>query len=80
LAVKNLKLAWVGTSVLFSYSHFHAFWFIAPDIKAFIYYQTVYTLGLGLACGYAVYKHKSLGGAMLIHGLFNLGFYVGALS
>lgn len=80
VANKNKKAAWIFTSVLFSYAHLHAFWFVAPDIRSFVYYQAVYTLGLGLACGYMVFKHNSLAGAILVHGLFNLGFFLGALA
>ena len=69
-------LAYFTTSILFSYSHFHAVWFVPEAVQGFIYYQTAYTFLLALACGYSVLRYSSLAGAMLIHFLFNLGFYL----
>ncbi len=75
----NPKVIWVSTSVIFSYSHFHAFWFVPQSIHPFIIYQTAYTLILGLVCGYFIFKHRSLLSAILIHFFFNLGFYLSSL-
>ncbi len=75
----NPKLALVCTSLLFSYSHFHAFWFVPAQIHNFIYYQTIYTFLLALACGFSVLKYNSLVGAMLIHFMFNFGFYLASI-
>lgn len=69
--------AYILTSVLFAFSHFHAFWFVGEDFRGFIYYQTAYTLLLAIACGYSMFKKHSLLGAILIHFFFNLGFYIG---
>lgn len=73
------SLALIATSLLFSYSHFHAYWFVPSEIHSFIIYQTAYTFLLGLACGHYVYRYSSLTSAMLIHFGFNLGFYCGSL-
>jgi membrane protease YdiL (CAAX protease family) len=73
------KFALGFTSLLFAFSHFHAFWFVSPDIHGFVYYQTLYTLGLGLACGYMIYRYHSLLAAVLLHLGFNLGFYLAAI-
>jgi membrane protease YdiL (CAAX protease family) len=73
------RFALAFTSLLFAFSHFHAFWFVSPDIRSFVYYQTFYTLGLGLACGYMIYRYRSLAAAMLLHLGFNLGFYLAAI-
>jgi len=69
--------ALIATSIVFSYSHLHAIWFVAKEIHPFILYQTAYTLILGASCGYFMYKYKSITGAILIHFAFNLGFYLG---
>ncbi len=69
-------LALIFTAFLFSYSHLHAIWFVPPVIHSFIIYQTAYTLALGVACGYFVYRYNSVTGAMMIHFAFNLGFYL----
>jgi membrane protease YdiL (CAAX protease family) len=73
----NKGFAYLATSLLFAYSHFHAYWFYGEEIHKFIFYQTAYTFLLALACGYSVYKFRSLVGAILIHFAFNLGFYLG---
>lgn len=69
-------LAWFFTSLLFSYAHFHAYWFAPPELYKFVLYQTLYTLPLGFACGYCLFQYRSLRGAMLVHLGFNLGFFV----
>ncbi len=72
-------IAWVVTSLMFSYSHLHSIWFVPKEIHTFIVYQTIYTLFLGLACGFFIFRNKSVAGAILIHFAFNLGFYLGSL-
>jgi membrane protease YdiL (CAAX protease family) len=75
---KSSVVPWIFTTVIFSYSHLHAIWFVPEAIHQFIIYQTIYTLGLGLACGFFVFRYRSLGCAIIVHFLFNLGFYVGS--
>lgn len=72
-------LALLGTSLLFSYSHLHAMWFVPAEFHQFILFQTAYTLFLAMACGFYVYRHRSVSGAMLIHFAFNLGFFLASL-
>jgi membrane protease YdiL (CAAX protease family) len=67
--------AWIITSLLFSYSHLHAIWFVPTEYSKFLIYQTAYTLPLGLVCGFMVRKRGSLIAAILVHAAFNLGFY-----
>jgi membrane protease YdiL (CAAX protease family) len=74
----NRGLAFVTTSVLFSYSHLHSYWFVPVEYHGFVFFQSAYTLYLGLACGFMVWKHNSLLGAILIHFAFNLGFFLGS--
>lgn len=75
----NIKFAFILTTIFFSYSHFHAYWFFPQNFHQFIFYQTIYTLILSLLCGYSVWKYNSLVGSILIHFAFNLGFYLGSL-
>ncbi|MBL7546106.1 MAG: CPBP family intramembrane metalloprotease [Bdellovibrionaceae bacterium] len=77
---KNEGMILVITSVIFSYSHFHAYWFVPAELYGFVIYQSIYTLFLGLASGYLVYKYSSLTGAVVMHFAFNLGFYLGFLN
>ncbi len=79
LAEIDERLALAVTTILFSYSHYHAIWFVAPEIHGFIQYQTIYTLLLSLGCGLSLWRFQSLTGAILIHFMFNLGFYLGSL-
>lgn len=76
LLTKNPKVTLIITSLIFSYSHFHAFWFVDKEIYPFVIFQTTYTFFLGLACGYFVYRYTSIAGAILFHFAFNLGFYL----
>ncbi len=76
---RSQKWAWALTTLLFSYSHFHSSWFLPPEIHGFIYYQSIYTIILGLACGFMVFRFSSLTSAIIIHLAFNLGFYLMAV-
>ncbi len=67
--------ALVLTSLLFSYAHWHPGWWVPQEWHGFLFYQALYTLGLGLACGMVVWRRGSLGGAILVHVGFNLGFW-----
>jgi len=73
---KSPVAALVATALLFSYAHLHAIWFVPPEFHAFVYYQTTYTLFLGLLCGFSLYKSNSLLSSMVLHFSFNLGFYL----
>ena len=72
----QVKTAMIVTSLLFSYSHLHAIWFVPPEYDKFLLYQTVYTFPLALACAWMVGERRSLLSSMLVHGLFNLGFFL----
>ncbi len=73
------KLAYVWTTVIFSYSHLHAIWFIPDSYHSFVWYQAGYTLVLGIICGQAMYRSNSLIGAIIVHFLFNLGFFLAGI-
>lgn len=74
--VWNAKVAVVATSLLFSYSHLHAIWFVPPEYDKFIIFQAIYTLPLAFACGWMIRRQKSLLSSMLVHAMFNLGFFL----
>jgi membrane protease YdiL (CAAX protease family) len=80
ISIRNRVITLVLTSLIFSYSHLHAIWFVAPEIQNFVIYQASYTLPLGLACGLFVYRYASLTSAIVLHFAFNLGFYIASLS
>ena len=70
------RSAWFVSSLLFSYSHLHAIWFVPADYHRFLIYQTIYTFPLALACGWMVRRQSSLLAAILVHATFNLGFFL----
>ena len=74
--IKNILLQYFISASLFSYAHFHSYWFVESEFHTFIIFQTTYTFFLGLICSYVVQKWKSLPYAILIHILFNFGFYI----
>ncbi|MBK7961601.1 MAG: CPBP family intramembrane metalloprotease [Bdellovibrionales bacterium] len=78
--IKRPVFTWSITSLIFSYSHLHTIWFVPAEIHPFIILQTIYTLALGFACGYFVFRQKSILGAILLHFFFNLGFYLASLN
>jgi membrane protease YdiL (CAAX protease family) len=75
---KNPIWALILTSIIFSYAHYHSVWFVPEEYFKFIYFQSAYTLLLGFACGYFMYKQGSIFSAIIVHFGFNFGFYLGA--
>ncbi|OQW46105.1 MAG: hypothetical protein A4S09_16860 [Proteobacteria bacterium SG_bin7] len=71
------KLALPLTTVIFSYSHFQAYFLVPADFKHFVIYQTIYTLFLGWWLGSCYRKYSVLSIPILFHIVFNLGFLVG---
>lgn len=62
------------TSLMFSFSHFYSVWSAPPVYEKFIMYQSVYTLILAFLCA-AVRIMSNVGGAILLHLVFNFGFW-----
>lgn len=67
------------TTVIFSLGHFTALWFVPPEFRDFVVFQAGYTLILGCICGLSRLKNGDISGALAIHALFNLGFFMGSL-
>lgn len=70
---------WVATSVLFSLSHAEALLTALPEFHPFIWYQTAYTLLIGLWFGRAYQQSQSVGFTMGLHFAFNTGFWLGSI-
>jgi hypothetical protein len=70
--------AFLITSVIFSYAHYHVISTVDPQFAAFVRYQAIYTLGLGLFCGGVRLQH-GWRGALIVHLSFNFGFWLGSL-
>lgn len=76
--VQGASAALVVTSLLFSYAHFHSYWFVPEQFYPFIYYQTAYVIPLAFYCGYRMLKTGSLVSPIAVHMGFNLGFFIGS--
>ena len=75
--LKGRKTAIIAVSaLLFSAGHLAALFILPPEYHGFIYYQGAYTMVLGLWLGHAYYRYGGLVAAVLLHGGFNLGFFV----
>ncbi len=70
------RTALIGTTLIFAYAHFHAYWFVPAEYKTFVIYQTIYVLGLGFYCGWRLSRTSALTAPLLVHLAFNLGFYL----
>lgn len=68
------------TSAIFSFAHFFA-WFSVPEaFRGFVLYQTIYTLALGIYCGFRKQKSGSMAAPVMVHMAFNLGFWLGSMG
>lgn len=67
------------TTIIFSYSHFHAYFFVPPDFYGFIFYQTLYTLLMGWWLGRNYKKSGVITAPIALHIACNFGFFLGNL-
>jgi membrane protease YdiL (CAAX protease family) len=68
----------IVTSLLFAYAHLHVIWFVGPELRAFIAYQTIYVLALAAYCGWRLIRTGSILSPIVVHIGFNLGFFLGS--
>ncbi len=67
----------IGSTFLFSIGHLASFWFVPEEFKSFVLYQATYVIFLALVLGRQRLKTNSLSVPVVIHFVFNLGFYLG---
>ena len=72
----TVVIAWVATSLLFSFSHFYAYFGVPESLKSFVIYQTAYTFSIALYFGYYRLKDRGLFVPIFLHFLFNFGFFL----
>lgn len=78
--IKNEELqVWIS-SLLFSLGHLVAMYMLSPDFRPFVLYQSMYVIILGFGVSQMRIKTGGVLGSILIHFLFNLGFYLGSLA
>ena len=70
----------IWTSAVFSFAHFFAWFSVPAELHGFVIYQTFYTFGLGLYCGWRKQRTGSMVAPVLVHMAFNLGFLFGFQS
>jgi membrane protease YdiL (CAAX protease family) len=66
----------MGTSLIFAFAHFIAYFFVSAEWYNFILIQTIYTFLLGIVLGLRMMKSKTILSPILLHIGFNLGFYL----
>lgn len=77
--IKNEELrVWIS-AILFSLGHLVSMYLVSPDFRPFILYQSMYVIILGIGTSQMRLKTGGILGSILIHFLFNFGFYVGSL-
>ena len=69
---------WIS-SILFSIGHLISFYMLPPDYRPFVMYQAVYVVILGIGASKMRQESKGIIGSILVHFLFNFGFYLGSL-
>ena len=77
---KNTWAIIATTTLLFALGHLYPYMHVDPFFKTFVLYQTTYTLILGLLCGSVYSRGKNILSPILIHIVFNLGFYLAHLA
>lgn len=77
-ALKDPRRVLLATAALFSFAHFHAYFFMPEPLQPFVLYQTAYTLALGLWWGFSFQRsEQAFLVPLTLHFGFNLGFYLG---
>lgn len=79
IKIKSSTILIGVTSVLFSVNHLTSSLGVDLEIKQFIYFQTFYTLLLGITCGIAQVRTRTWIFSFALHVFFNLGFILGCL-
>ncbi len=67
------------SSLLFSFGHFFAYFSTPEYVHNFIYYQSLYTLLIALWWGYRKMRTKEITTPIIMHAVFNFGFYLAFL-
>ena len=64
------------STLLFSLGHFAAYFYVPADFKIFVIYQSVYVIFLSIWVSIGKLKTNRIQTPVLIHFMFNLGFYI----
>jgi membrane protease YdiL (CAAX protease family) len=76
-AFKRRWLVLMISTLFFVSSHGVSYFGVPPEYKIFVIYQLVYVSILGLYLGWVMSKVKTVTLTIILHALFNLGFFLG---
>jgi membrane protease YdiL (CAAX protease family) len=76
IALKSRRAAFVLTSLIFTFAHFFAYFYVPESIKPFVIYQTAYVLLIALWWGAIIYRFGVITMTVWLHIAFNTGFFV----
>ncbi len=65
------------TTFLFALGHFTAYFYVPAEFKSFVIYQTIYATFLSIWVSIGKLKTHKMQTPVLVHFMFNLGFYLG---
>jgi membrane protease YdiL (CAAX protease family) len=71
----NFKV--IIVSIIFSLSHFKAYFYVDDTLKSFIIYQSIYTLIISFLWTYQFSKDNNITTPIISHVSYNFGFYIG---
>lgn len=74
----KMKYLIIANALLFSISHIPALFYLPPEFHSFIYFQIIYTVGLGWMCAKSKQQTLGISEPILLHFLFNLIFFIAA--
>lgn len=76
---KNKEIQHWASAIFFSIGHLIAIFTLPPDFRPFVLYQGMYVIILSLGASKMREATNGVAGPILLHALFNLGFYLGSL-
>lgn len=76
--IQNQYILILITTFLFMAGHLSAYWFVPAEYRAFVLFQSLYVIFLGLLAGFTRLKTSSVNGPILLHFAFNFGFFFSA--
>jgi membrane protease YdiL (CAAX protease family) len=76
---KNKEAEHWASAIFFSIGHLIAIFTLPPDFRPFVLYQGMYVIILSLGASTMRVATRGVLGPVILHAIFNLGFYLGSL-
>jgi membrane protease YdiL (CAAX protease family) len=77
--IQNKEIQIWISAILFSVGHLVTIFMISPDFRPFVLYQAIYVIILSIGASKMRQESKGIIGSILVHFLFNFGFYLASL-